>query len=172
MILAFDTYYHDNKAKTVCLAFEHWEDSIPFALHEITQEGIAEYIPGEFYKRELPGIIDLLSTLSYDFIEAIIIDGFVFLDDEMKPGLGARLYHALEGKIPVIGVAKTNFAAIHFNKRVLYRGESQRPLYITSAGLDLDDAFGCVKKMNGTHRIPTLLKVLDQKTKELNSNSF
>ena len=26
MILAFDTYYFDNSAKTVCLAFENWTD--------------------------------------------------------------------------------------------------------------------------------------------------
>lgn len=167
MILSFDTYYHDNKAKTVCLAFEHWEDSVPFAVHEIIQEGIAEYIPGEFYKRELPGIIDLLSMLSYDFIEAIIIDGFVFLDDEMKPGLGARLYHALDGKIPVIGVAKTNFATIEVHKRSLFRGESLRPLFITAIGMDLEVALSCISRMHGINRMPTLLKLLDQISKKI-----
>lgn len=25
MILAFDTYYYENKAKTVCIAFNNWE---------------------------------------------------------------------------------------------------------------------------------------------------
>jgi hypothetical protein len=26
MILAFDTYYFENKAKTVCIAFENWNE--------------------------------------------------------------------------------------------------------------------------------------------------
>ncbi len=39
-----------------------------------------------------------------------VIDGYVWLDDQGKKGLGARLYDALDAQIPVIGVAKTLFA--------------------------------------------------------------
>ncbi|WP_207420305.1 hypothetical protein [Desertivirga brevis] len=50
-----------------------------------------EYIPGEFYKRELPGILSLLDKINFELIQAIIIDGFVILNDEGKPGLGGYL---------------------------------------------------------------------------------
>lgn len=170
MILAFDTYYNDEgKAKTVCLAFERWEDAQPSAIHTAYREHVADYTPGEFYKRELPCILDLFETLSYKDIEAIVVDGFVFLDDEGKPGLGLRLYTALKEKIPVIGVAKTNFASINRLKKPVLRGESQKPLYITAIGIDIDTAAQQIQRMAGDYRFPTLLKQLDQLTKEWNT---
>ncbi|MBC7861749.1 MAG: endonuclease V, partial [Bacteroidia bacterium] len=95
MILAFDTYYYTDKAKTVCLAFENWTDAEPSQIYTDQKENIAEYEPGAFYKRELPCIISLLKKIELINIEAVIIDGFVFLDDEAKPGLGYYLYEYL-----------------------------------------------------------------------------
>jgi deoxyribonuclease V len=166
MILAFDTYYYENKAKTVCLAFENWTDTSPISIHSEILEGIAEYTPGEFYKRELPCILSLIQTLDYKDIETIIVDSFVYLDDEYKLGLGGHLYNALASKIPIIGVAKTNFATIENLKYPLLRGESVRPLYITAIGIDLNKASQCIRSMAGEFRIPTLLKYLDVLTKE------
>lgn len=167
MILAFDTYYDTTgKAKTVCLAFEHWKDMQPFAVHTACKEHVAEYTPGEFYKRELPCILDLFATLPYEDLEAIIVDGFVFLDDDGKLGLGGHLYQALNEKIPVIGVAKTNFASIDQLKKPVLRGESQKPLYVTAIGIDIETAAQQVKAMAGDYRFPTLLKELDQLTKQ------
>ncbi len=54
MILAFDTAYTGNRAKTVCLAFHDWSDRIPANIHSETIEGVADYEPGQFYKREFP----------------------------------------------------------------------------------------------------------------------
>lgn len=171
MILAFDTYYDNaGKAKTVCLAFERWEDEQPLAIHTAYMENVADYTPGEFYKRELPCILDLFRKLAYEDIEAIIVDGFVFLDDEAKPGLGLHLYKALEEKIPVIGVAKTNFASIDQLKKPVLRGESQKPLYVTAIGIDLESAAQRVQSMAGEYRFPALLKQLDQLTKEWNAD--
>lgn len=167
MILAFDTYYFDGKAKTVCLEFEKWNEDKNFKIHTEIIDNIEEYIPGEFYKRELPCIISLLNKIDLTNIEAIIVDGFVYLDDEKKYGLGGRLYEKLKNRIPIIGVAKTNFAAIEKNKRALTRGDSKKPLYITSIGIELDDAFNKVESMAGEYRFPTLLKELDRLTKEL-----
>lgn len=167
MILAFDTYYYDGKAKTVCLEFKEWNESKDFKIHTEIIENVEEYIPGEFYKRELPCILSLLNHIDLESIEAIVVDGFVYLDDDKKYGLGGRLYEKLNNKIPIIGVAKTNFAAIEKNKRALFRGDSKKPLYITSIGLELDDAFEKVEKMAGEFRFPTLLKELDRLTKEL-----
>ncbi|TAE44426.1 MAG: endonuclease V, partial [Bacteroidetes bacterium] len=130
MILAFDSYYVNNEAHTACIAFEQWTDETPAQVYtEITPE-TAEYEPGAFYKRELPGILSLLKQIETAQVSHIVIDGFVVLDDAGKPGLGAHLYASLGQKIPVIGVAKNNFALLQARKRELFRGNSRKPLYI------------------------------------------
>lgn len=167
MILAFDTYYFDGKAKTVCLEFTEWNQSKNFKVHTEIIGNVEEYIPGEFYRRELPCIISLLNQFDLKDIDFIIVDGFVYLDDEMKYGLGGYLYEKLNKEIPIIGVAKTNFASIEKNKRILLRGDSKKPLFVTAIGIDLDDAFKKVESMAGEFRMPTLLKEMDRLTKEL-----
>ena len=166
MILAFDTYYYTDKAKTVCLSFEDWTDDTYYLAYSEVRHGVEEYEPGEFYKRELPCIVSLLEQIDLPDIEAIIVDGFVFLDDNGKFGLGGRLYEHLNDKIPVIGVAKTNFATINENKQKVYRGNSLNPLYITAIGLDKDKAAKHIESMSGAYRMPTLLKQLDSLTRE------
>jgi deoxyribonuclease V len=109
----------------------------------------------------------LLNQIDLENIEAIIVDGFVYLDDDKKHGLGGHLYEKLNGKIPIIGVAKTNFASIEKDKKPLLRGDSAKPLFITSIGIDLEEAFQKVETMAGEFRMPTLLKELDRLTKEL-----
>lgn len=165
MILAFDTYYFENRAKTVCLTFHNWSDAEEAAIYNEILGEVADYEPGAFYKRELPCILSLLEQIDLSDVTAIVIDGFVHLDDTGKPGLGGYLYEKLERKNPVIGVAKTNFATIESLKRPLLRGSSERPLYITAAGIDLDEATTCIRSMHGENRIPTLLKKLDGLTK-------
>ena len=88
------------------------------------------------------------------------------LDDAGSPGLGAHLYRALDGRIPVIGVAKTNYASVHLAKAEVLRGDSARPLYITAMGIDLAQAAGHIHAMHGAYRLPDLLKELDGLTKE------
>ncbi|KRD07604.1 endonuclease V [Flavobacterium sp. Root901] len=166
MILAFDTYYFDNKAKTVCLVFEDWSENKNFRIHTEIIDNVEEYIPGEFYKRELPCIISLLNQINLKNVEAIIVDGFVYLDDDKKYGLGGHLYEKLNKEIPIIGVAKTNFASIEKNKKPLLRGSSIKPLFITSIGMELEDAFHKIESMAGEFRMPILLKELDRLTKE------
>ncbi len=90
-----------------------------------------------------------------------MIDGFVFLDGHSTPGLGKYLYDALEHKTSVIGVAKNPFMDIEKKYRV-FRGNSRKPLYVTSIGIDLAAAQQHIKNMHGWYRIPTLLKEVDQ----------
>ncbi len=165
MILAFDTYYFDNKAKTVCLAFDNWATTDSYEIYSEIIETNEDYISGEFYKRELPCIMSLYKKINLDNIEAIIIDGFVFLDDGKKMGLGGYLYQTLASKIPIIGVAKTNYFTIEKDKRAIYRGISINPIYITAIGIDLDMASELIQNMSGEYRIPTILKKLDTLTK-------
>ncbi|RYD53105.1 MAG: endonuclease V [Sphingobacteriales bacterium] len=167
MILAFDTYYRDPVAHTVCIAFRDWTQPEPDAIYRETRSGIAAYEPGAFYKRELPCILSLLQQLDLREVTAILIDGFVYLDDDHKPGLGAHLYTALAERVPVIGVAKTNFATLHALKQPLLRGSSDRPLYITAIGIDVSLAAQQIGQMDGIFRMPTLLKLLDQHTRTL-----
>lgn len=162
MILAFDTYYRATDAKTICIAFTDWESDHADTVYTDIYDIRSSYIPGSFYKRELPCILHLFNEKISEIPETIIVDGFVYLDDDDKPGLGARLYIALDRKVPVVGVAKTNFATIINNKRAVYRGRSRRPLFVTAAGMPLDTAAKNVKSMSGNFRIPLLLNQLDR----------
>jgi deoxyribonuclease V len=166
MILAFDTYYYDNKAKTICLSFEDWNKEENYQIYSETISDIQEYISGEFYKRELPCILSLLAKIDLKDVDLIIIDGFVFLNDEDEFGLGAYLYKALNEEIPIIGVAKRDFASIEKSRRKIFRGVSKNPLFITSIGIHLDLASKKIEEMNGEYRMPSLLKELDKLTKE------
>jgi deoxyribonuclease V len=168
MIYAFDTYYFETEAKTVCIGFEHWNSTeYIFCKHEFRPID-NEYISGEFYKRELPCVLSLLAQIDLKEGDIIVIDGFVVLDDAQKLGLGGHLFHHLDGKFAIVGVAKNNFATLNALKREVIRGESIKPTYVTAFGIDLDTAAENVKSMTGTFRIPDLLKQLDGLTRIIN----
>jgi deoxyribonuclease V len=166
MILAFDVQYTDNQAKAVVITFQNWEDAAASETIIKHIEGVADYEPGAFYKRELPCIMAILDDMDLSKIDLIVVDSYVYLDDFGKLGLGGHLYHALGEKLPVIGVAKTKFMQNNENAVELLRGESQKPLFVTAIGFDMHEAADLVKKMHGDYRFPTLLKYLDDKTKE------
>ena len=166
MILAFDTHYKDQKAKTVCLSFSTWTDAAPVDIYSEIIEEVSEYEPGAFYKRELPCILSLLKKMPEIEIHFIVVDGFVVLDGAGKPGLGAHLYNSLNGSIPVIGVAKSWFYKNSRHVRKLYRGSSKNPLFVSAMGVGLDEAYEMVGLMHGNFRIPTLLQILDSHTKD------
>lgn len=164
MILAVDVHYREEVAKAVGVLFD-WLDMKPKAIIQKSIEAFEEYIPGEFYKRELPCIVELLKDIDIKEISAIIIDGYVYLDNEGKYGLGGYLYEYLEREIPIIGVAKTSF---HNNEKMtipIIRGKSKKPLYISSIGIEASKAAEYLKSMLGDYRIPDILKQLDQVTK-------
>jgi deoxyribonuclease V len=165
MLLAFDTFYTENSAKTICIAFENWADETPKTIYTDITSSPEAYESGAFYKRELPCILHLLQKMNLDSIEIMIIDGFVVLDDNGKLGLGGHLFHHFEQKIPIIGVAKNDFAHLNTLKRALLRGESKKPLFITALGIDLSEATEHIRTMAGEFRMPTLLKQLDALTR-------
>lgn len=165
MIYAFDTYYYENFAKTVCLAFENWncdtESFIYFENPEIT----SGYESGAFYKRELPCILSLLKKIVLKDGDVIIVDGYVTLDNAGKLGLGGYLYQSLEKKYPIVGIAKNRFNSEDERRREVLRGESKTPLFLTAIGIDVDEIKSLIENMHGNYRIPTLLKKLDQLTR-------
>lgn len=160
MILAIDVQYEEDSALAAGVLFSSWDSATPDKSIVKTISGIEPYEPGSFYKRELPCILSLLEDLEDD-IDVIIVDGFVTLGETEDKGLGMHLYDSLENKITVIGVAKRSFKDTP-EKCELYSGGSEKPLFITAVGIDLEDAKSLITSMDGKHRIPTLLKKVDQ----------
>lgn len=160
MILAVDVHYRDNLAMAAGIVFNNWGDDHPLFEKRIELTCNNEYIPGKFYLRELPCILELLKCFII-FPDVIIIDGNVYLGKESAPGLGTYLYKSLNEQVPVIGVAKSAYKNTPENT-FIYRGKSSRPLYITSIGIDIDAAKFNISNMYGTSRIPYMLKRVDQ----------
>ncbi len=159
MILAIDVQYSSDTAFVAGVTFSKWEAESPDKEYVSVLHHIEAYEPGSFYKRELPCILKLIEE--HDLQPAtIIVDGYVFLDGNQKPGLGKHLYDSLNAQVEVIGVAKKAFAGID-QEHELNRGESRKPLYVTTSG-ELDAAKEKISVMFGQNRIPVLLKRADQ----------
>ncbi|OCA73631.1 endonuclease V [Chryseobacterium arthrosphaerae] len=166
MIYAFDTYYYEDFANTVCIAFEDWESEKEVETFIEQTKINSEYESGAFYKRELPCILSLLQKITLKSGDIIIVDGYVTLDNEGKSGLGGHLYKALDEKYPVVGIAKNEFTTPDTERRSVFRGESRTPLFLTAKGIDVDEIKTRVEQMHGAYRMPTLLKKLDQLSRE------
>ncbi len=160
MILAVDVSYVNGKAIAAGVLCEKWESDAPTVELAVEIEHVAEYVPGQFYLRELPCIQQLIDKVAQP-VECIVVDGYVTLGEAKSPGLGMHLWEALGTRVKVIGVAKSRFPGTSDNAK-LYRGASKTPLYITAAGLSLDAARKCIERMAGKYRIPMLLKRVDQ----------
>jgi len=166
MKIVIDVGYDENKANAASISFQNWDDSSPIDSKKILLENIADYEPGKFYLRELPCILASLNQYDLNQVDTIIIDGFVWLNSEKKRGLGAYLSENLERKIPIIGVAKRKFHGENIFMKTIERGESKNPLFITAEGIEVKKAAELIKNMDGEYRIPTLLKAVDQLSRE------
>ncbi|MDE5492145.1 endonuclease V [Elizabethkingia meningoseptica] len=164
-ILAIDVHYKESYAKTVGVLF-HWDSESPIDIKSVNISEVKEYIPGQFYKRELPCILKLLEQIDVKTLDIIIVDGHVYINNERELGLGGHLYESLRGTIPIIGVAKKSFYNTEEVTQPLYRGKSRNPLFISSIGISTAIAMKKVEQMKGKYRIPDILKILDTKTKE------
>ncbi len=167
MILAVDVGYHERHAVTAGVLFRDWEDGEPAGELTVRCSIVAEYEPGEFWRRELPCVLELLRELERT-PECIVVDGHVYLDAEGRPGFGKRLYDALRGQSAVIGVAKRRYKDTPLSAAV-FRGGSRRPLYVTAAGIGEAEARDCITRMHGEHRLPTILKRVDRLSRRRSS---
>ncbi|WP_299223499.1 endonuclease V [uncultured Psychroserpens sp.] len=165
MFLALDVHYKTNYAKSVGLNFLNKGDEVAQETFIDIINEVAAYEPGQFYKRELPCLLKTISKVDLSIINAIIVDGHVYIDNDQNYGLGGHLYETLDKKVPIIGVAKRAFHANKATVKEVYRGTSQNPLHISAIGIDLDTAAYFIKSMHGKHRHPTLFKTLDKLTK-------
>ena len=167
MLACVDVAYRKDSTIAGCVLFSAWSDDRSAGEVLVPGGPAAPYRAGEFYLRELPPILDVLKQVKVR-IETIVIDGYVWLGGN-RMGLGAHLHSALGGGVAVVGVAKTQWrggmdekAADPEHRTVpITRGGSTRPLYVTSAGMDVTLAANYVAGMNGAFRIPTLLAAVN-----------
>ncbi|MEM6473799.1 MAG: endonuclease V [Planctomycetota bacterium] len=163
-IACLDVGYTEAAARAACVVIDDWRASSPVALHVAMIHEVKDYRPGEFYRRELPCIQAALDKLKQP-PTCIVVDGYVWLDAEHRPGLGAHLYETLDREIPIIGVAKNPFKDTDHSTE-LRRGTSDRPLYVTAAGVPIAQAVVNIAAMHGPHRMPTILRRVDQLSRE------
>lgn len=164
-ILSVDAHYQDRRAIIAGVLFDDWFDEVEKAAYTSILWEVKGYEPGAFYRREMPCLLKLINEHRLN-PQTIVIDGLVYLDGARKPGLGKHLYDALAGRASVIGVAKNAYKGLPKQYEV-YRGRSKKPLWVTSVGVDLDRARQYIKSMHGPYRIPTLLKQVDQISRQL-----
>jgi deoxyribonuclease V len=156
---AVDVHYPESggaRAALVVARDEHFADLVEERVSWL--DTVTPYQPGSFYTRELPALRSVLATTGP--LDLLIVDGYVDLDPDGRPGLGAHLHDL--GLVPVVvGVAKTPFRAATHAVPVL-RGQSTRPLYVTAAGMAPPAAADLVRRMSGTARIPDALRRVDR----------
>ena len=161
MIAFLDVQYSDDHstARAAILLADQWTDGTARWMNVVDVADVAPYQPGEFFRRELPCLQKALESAP-EKPSTIVIDGYVWLDHAGRPGLGAKLFQTLGETTPVIGVAKTRF---HDAPGIeVYRNGSSKPLIVTAAGCNEQDAAEHVRTMHGSFRIPTLLRFVDQ----------
>lgn len=160
MLACVDVSYGEGQALAACLGFRSWPDAVEACAAQARIAPVEPYEPGAFFKRELPCVLSVLHALATP-LEVVVIDGYVWLSADERPGLGAHLFDALDRRVVVVGVAKTAFKGSSFALPVL-RGRSLRPVFVTAAGVSPQTAADWIRAMHGEHRIPTLLKKVDR----------
>lgn len=163
MLVALDVSYDEtnNRALAAAVVFRHWQDRVPLAEHTVSQEEIQPYVPGSFYRRELPCLLEVLRKVKGS-IDLVLVDSYVMLGD--KPGLGAHLWEATSRRFPVVGVAKSPYREAPAIE--VLRGNSNKPLFVSAVGMDAMEAAEKVRTMHGPYRVPTLLRRADALTRK------
>lgn len=167
MIALFDTQVEGTEEGAARVLIEAWTDSHP-AFEKVTKvRGVKSYQPGAFYRRELPCMLAVLAKIR-QLPSVLVVEGYVWTSPERAPGLGARLHEAIGARAPVVGIAKTPFAGLTGSTvtRVVTRGRSGRPLFVSSLGMNLDEVARHVQAMAGSGRIPVALKWVDRLTRQ------
>lgn len=161
-----DVSYVERRARAACLLAQGWHARAAAAQYVCELDDVAPYVPGHFYRRELPCLLAVLAQLP-GLPDIAVVDGYVWLASLQRPGLGAHLYEALQRRVAVVGVAKSAFTGVEDSAQVraVCRGRSRHPLYVSAVGMDLSLAATAVCDMAGTYRLPDLLKAVDRLSK-------
>lgn len=157
-VACVDVDYRDTIAVAAGVWFRGWETSESEVEVVTALDEVAPYQPGAFYRRELPCVLAVLERGPAAGV--VVVDGYVWLGPG-RAGLGAHLYQALGERTAVVGVAKSRFVGAT-DAVPVYRGNSRSPLYVTAAGVGVEEAAGWVERMHGPYRVSTMLKRVDQ----------
>lgn len=166
-ILALDVAYKGSQYKGVGIVFSEWTQGEPSEVIEIKGRNNAPYIPGEFWKKEVPILKELCKNL--DQIKTIIVDGFLEVLDDRTEELNSSFYEHLMKELKgwkgqVIGIAKSDFGETGKKGYALRWERGGKPLWIQWK--NGKDPTKNLKEMKGDKRLPDLLQFLDDKTKE------
>ena len=160
MIAALDVHYSASSACAAAILFDDWGAEVPKERHSVTVPGCADYQPGQFYLRELSPLLDVIINIS-NRVDTYVIDGYCHLSSDCAPGLGTILHQELKQEAIIIGVAKNRDRQSNHAVEIC-RGNSTRPLFVTSIGIEYNLAGEYINSMAGNFRIPTLLKTVDR----------
>jgi deoxyribonuclease V len=165
--LSTDVAYHDGTGYGIGLVFSKFTDDTAESVIEVIVPDVGEYVPGEFYKRELK----VLLAIHEEYVRlykkeplCIFIDAYVDLGD--KKGCGQYFADAIENTAVIIGIAKNAYVPADKVCEKVLRGTSVKPLFVTSTIVPKEDAAVLVKMLHGENRFPTLIKKTDMLTKE------
>ena len=161
MIGIFDVGYGDASALVGVVLLDEFEDARAASEYVVEAGPVEPYVPGEFWRRELAPLLRAVHPAIAD-LSVCVIDAYVDLGRARRPGLG-RMLHVSTG-LPVIGVAKSFYPDTPREYEVR-RGSSRRPLYVSAAGFDLDEAKRCIVRMAGDARVPTMFRRADELSK-------
>jgi deoxyribonuclease V len=155
-----DVGYRGDSAVTACIHFREWGDPRPSAVTLSRRRHVAPYVPGRFFERELPCLLQALNEADTRF-DVLVIDGFVHLQPPLARGLGAHLAATVPGPAAVVGVAKRSLRVADRFVPV-WRGRSRKPLFVSAIGMPVAEAAALVVRMHGPHRLPTLIRLADR----------
>jgi len=157
MKLIVAVHFEGAQAHAAAAAFDAWDAAEATQTYVSRISHVEPAVRGELDLRELPCVMQLLREHGLE-PELILVDGFVHLDADETPGLGQHLYHALGGRVPIVGVSKKRLAGLGAQFEVM-REEEAQPLYVTCAGIDIGAAKARLRAMHGRKRLPTLMKL-------------
>lgn len=157
--LYIDVKYNGNGTwKAAGALFDNFTDNkatyLTLTSKDIPNIKFSEYIPGQFYKRELPIIkafIDYYKIIS----DVLIVDGYINLkheDGNITEGLGGHAAKEFPYFKDIIGVAKSKFCRNEEISELIYRGKSKNPLYVQS--LNNISYKNDIETMTGDFRLP------------------
>jgi deoxyribonuclease V len=93
MIAAVDVHYmEDGSANAGAVVFGDYSDYEAYQTYTCRIPETEPYVPGQFYKRELPCILAVLKMIKEE-IDTLIIDGYVFGYQKMPQIQFASFFH-------------------------------------------------------------------------------
>lgn len=151
-------YFPDGSgARAALVVADRWTAPAAYATFTTEVDAAAPYVPGNLAARELPCLLAVLGRCFLD-LGVLVVDGNAW-NAPGVPGLGAQLWSARGQAAPVVGVAKSRLAGS--SALPVQRGASERPLWVTAAGMDPETAAARIAVMAGAHRLPRLLQRAD-----------